>query len=72
MTSLTELRAASDAAYARFEEISRRHYPDGAWGAYKAYDAHDEDIPIEVIAAMIDFNNAIHVYYRSRDGEGND
>lgn len=69
MTNLTALRDASDAAYARLNEVSSKHYPDGAWGAYKAHDENKDAVPVEVIAAMVDFNNATHVYYRARDGE---
>jgi hypothetical protein len=69
MTNLTALKDASDAAYARFEEVSSKHYLDGVWGAYRAYDAHKDTVPIEVIEAMYNFRNAIQAYYMARDGD---
>lgn len=69
MTNITELRAASDAAFARFEEVSSKHYLNGAWGAYKAYDERKDAVPIEVIEAMYNFRNAMQAYSMARDGD---
>lgn len=69
MTNLAALRAASDAAFARFNEVSSKYYQDGSWGAYKAYDEDKDAVPVEVIEAMNNLSNALHVYYRARDGE---
>lgn len=68
MTSLSELKAISDAAEKTFDEACRKHYVDGRWGAYRAFEC-DQEVPKEVENAMNEAHTALHAFYRKRDGE---
>lgn len=67
--SLSELKAAADAAGKAFDDAARHHYADGRWGAYRAAEC-GQDIPADVWAALEAYHAATHAYYLARDGEG--
>ncbi len=51
-----------------FEAICQKYWIDGKWGFYHA-DMNGSNIPSEVYEASDKYMNAVHKFYKARDGE---
>jgi len=65
---LYKLRIDADTASDVFDAACRPHYCDGRWGAYRAIECGQE-VPKSVLDAMNGYCDALHAFYRARDGE---
>lgn len=67
MNRISELRLMAERAAAHFDEVCRPYYPDGRWGAYRAFEC-DQETPSDVDTALDAYHAATHAYYVARDG----
>lgn len=66
--TLASMRAEIDALDSAFEAECLKHWRNGKWGAYQAW---EKDLPVpEAVATLHDaYIAALHAFYGARDGE---
>jgi hypothetical protein len=68
MTTLSQLKAEADKASDVFEAACLRHYSNGKWGYYRAFD-DKRAIPAGLDDLRDTAVRTLHAFYSARDGE---